>query len=85
MDFFFFCFHFHRFSVLFYNDSQIDSYCVHLESKLDIRASLVISYQFNHSVRLCQFRGELSCPHHHPPTLTELEQTNVKVHRSKLE
>lgn len=33
---------------------------VYLESRLDIRGSLVISYQFKHSVQLHQFRKLLS-------------------------
>lgn len=40
---------------------NIHALLVCLESKLDVRAGLVIGYQFNHSVQLRQFRELLSC------------------------
>lgn len=57
---------------------------IHLESRLDIRAGLMISYQLKHSVHLCQFRELLFYPpqpplHSQQLPLTELDLGNVKV------
>lgn len=44
---------------------NIHALLVCLESRLDIKDSLVISYHFKHSVLLCQFRKLLFYPFPH--------------------